>query len=778
MLLHARVLARRGARAVHCLGASAASSMANTLSTPSFFINKITTRFSSSSSSSSSSPGETLKSTFTADECVAYATKVPPERIRNFCIIAHIDHGKSTLADRLLELAGNIKHVENRMEGRVLDSLQIEQERGITIKAQSVTMVVEHGAGDAAAAAAATVGVGEEGSGNYNHPDVANGAYVLNMIDTPGHVDFSYEVSRSLAACQGAVLLVDCSQGVQAQTLANFYLALEADLTIVPVLTKTDLPHADVKGATEELITAFGVEREDILQCSAKTGTGVAALFDAIVRRISPPSIDDSTADTDAHNDEAAAASKAVDAAAPRAVAKHLPFRGLLFDSWYDIHRGVICLVYVTQGALVAGARIGSYHAEGRYETQEVGILTPGQSPVSALHQGMVGYVVAGIRSVRDAMLGDTLFAADKRKGGGDDAEGVVPLDGFEQSKPMVFAGLFPTDSGDFEELTVAIDKLLLTDASVVVHKENSDALGMGFRCGFLGMLHMNVFAERLDVEFASPVMMTAPSVPFQAVMKSDGEVVTIDAPSKFPDVVRVSEFREAIVRASVIAPTSEQGSMMELCGSHRGQLVDFSYLGASNQRVHLRYTMPLAEIVGDFYDRLKAVSSGYASFDYETAGFEKADLVKLVMCINKAPVDALSFVCPADKAASLGAFYARRLKESINRQNFEVILQAYVGSKSVARERVAPYRKDVLIKSGKTVGGGDESRKMKLINKQKEGKKRMKTIGRVEVGQDVFLSVMQSKPPSAGKGGGGGGGFASARGSTNKTGGKTNKHR
>jgi len=581
--------------------------------------------------------------------------------------------------------------------------------------------------------------------------DVRTGrSYLLNLIDTPGHVDFSYEVSRSLAACQGALLLVDASQGVQAQTLANYYTAADMDLDIVPVLSKIDLPHADPKAVGEEIQVAFDMDPASALPISSKQGLGIRSVFEAIIDRIKPPpSV----------------------APAEGAEATSVPLRALVFDSWFDVHRGVICLVKIVSGALRKHDKIASWHGEQEYDVHEVGLMTgKGQRESDALRTGQVGYVIAGVKTTGEVRLGETFFKVGTRKGtrhqaternasGGTDnlvtahlappggRSAIEPLPGFKPARSMVFAGLFPAGNADFEELNTAISKLLLTDPSVSVEKESSQALGLGFRCGFLGVLHMDVFSARLEQEYGAEVIITAPTVPYVAVM-TDGTRRKIDAPSKFPEAeeaVNVHHYEEPMVKATIIAPTSYLGDLVDLCNSARGVMEDMSHL--TTKRISLRYRLPLAEIVVDFYDRIKTISSGYASFDYDEAGMQECDVVKLDLRLNGEPVDALCVICDRSRAEIRGKRLTAKLKEKIDRQNFEVIIQAAIGtSKIISRERVAPYRKDVLTKSGKTVGGGDVTRKKKLLEKQKAGKKRAKAVGNVELNDEVFASVMKLK--------------------------------
>jgi translation elongation factor EF-4 len=550
-------------------------------------------------------------------------------------------------------------------------------------------------------------------------------------------------VSRSLAACEGALLLIDASQGVQAQTLANYYTAADADLDIIPVLSKIDLPHADIKSVGEQIQVAFDMDPSTALPISSKTGLGIDAVFQALIDRIKPPPPLPAGVDP-----------------------LSIPLRALVFDSWFDIHRGVICLVKIAGGSLRKGDKIAAYYGDETYDVQDVGLMMgKGMREVEALHTGQVGYLIAGVKNAKDVRLGETFYKVGTRKGlnrtqvqtsngtaenhaianlavGG--KASVEPLPGFKPARSMVFAGLFPAGEADFEGLKTALEKLCLNDASVQVEKESSQALGLGFRCGFLGVLHMDVFSSRLETDFGAPVIITAPTVPYEAVLK-DGTKLKVDSPSKFPEEYGVDHYLEPFVKATIIAPTTYLGDLVDLCNTHRGTLEEMVHL--TSTRISLRYRLPLSEIVVDFYDRIKTISSGYASFDYEECGYEVADIVKLDLRLNGEPVDALCVICDRSKAEGRARKLTAKLKEKIERQNFEVIIQAAIGSKVLARERIAPYRKDVLIKSGKTVGGGDQSRKKKLLEKQKAGKKRMKSIGDVEVGEEVFRSILHLGP-------------------------------
>ncbi|KKP35547.1 MAG: Membrane GTPase LepA [candidate division TM6 bacterium GW2011_GWF2_32_72] len=593
----------------------------------------------------------------------------PPERIRNFSVIAHIDHGKSTLSDRLLEYTGTL--TDRTKKEQFLDKLQVERERGITVKAQSASMFY-----------------------NYNGE-----AYLLNLIDTPGHVDFSYEVSRSLYACQGALLLVDAAQGVQAQTMANFYLAYEQDLKIIPVINKIDMAAANPEKVSHELTKLFDFEEEDIIKASAKAGIGIKTILDAIIERIPAPK------------------------ALPDA-----PTKALLFDSWYDDYKGVICLVELKDGSLKMGDEITLAQTGESYEVLEIGLMFPDQTPKEALYAGQVGYLVAGMKTVQEARVGDTIM---KKK------QPVKALPGFKPAKPVVFAGIYPVDNNDFDFLKDAIEKLTLNDASVSTEKKTSLALGLGFRCGFLGLLHMDVFKQRLEQEYNLSIIITAPSVLYKIDLTS-GKNIDVENPSDFPDPGTILQIFEPMIDATIIVPQKYLGGILKLCQDSRGRQLDLSYL--DEDRVILKYKLPLAEVATDFYDQLKSLSSGYASFDYEITAYEPSDLVKMDILINKAPVDALSTIVHKDKAYNIGRDMVEKLKKVIPRQLFEVVIQAAIGAKIIARERVAPLRKDVTAKCY----GGDISRKRKLLEKQKEGKKRMKQVGNIELPQEAFLTVLK----------------------------------
>jgi GTP-binding protein LepA len=591
--------------------------------------------------------------------------------VRNFSVIAHIDHGKSTLCDRILDLTGAIP--ERKMREQVLDSMDLERERGITIKASAVRV-------------------------NYA---ARNGrTYVFNIVDTPGHVDFTYEVSRSLAACEGAVLVVDASQGVEAQTIANAHLAIINDLEIIPVLNKIDLPNAHPERVADEIVQVVGLPAEHILAVSAKQGTGVPELMEAIVERIPPP-----TGDLQA------------------------PLRALVFDSKYDSYRGVITYVRVRDGALSPGMDIVLMSNGRKFEVQEVGVFRPHMTPVDQLTAGDVGYVIAGIKDVKDMRIGDTITRADHPATG--------PLAGYREPKPMVFCGLYTTEGEEFSTLRDALEKLRLNDASLQFQPESSPALGFGFRVGFLGLRHMDIIQERLEREFNLGLIASAPSVVYR-LTTLDGSVIEIDNPARLPKPNDIEKIEEPIVAATVLVPEEFVGACLDLCQERRGIYQEMTYAGT--QRVTLRYTLPLSEILLDFFDQLKSRTRGYASFDYEFAGFVEADLVKVDVLVNGEVLDALSFITHRERAYRRGKALVTKLKEVIQRQLFEVRLQAAIGSKVIASERIAPMRKDVIAKCY----GGDITRKRKLLERQKEGKKRMKQVGRVEIPQEAFLSVLK----------------------------------
>lgn len=593
------------------------------------------------------------------------------DRIRNFCIVAHIDHGKSTLADRLLEATRTVE--QRQMREQVLDSNELERERGITIKLHAVRM--EYRAAD-----------GE--------------LYELNLIDTPGHVDFTYEVSRSLAACEGAVLVVDASQGVQAQTLSNLFLAMDAGLEIIPVLNKIDLPGAEPERRRQELVDLLGVDPEEILLVSAKEGVGVDALLEAIVRKVPPPQ-----GDPDA------------------------PLRALIFDSYYDKYQGAVPQIRVVDGFVRPGMRITFGATDAVYEVDEVGYMRLGRFPLPELGPGQVGYLTAAIKRVSDTKVGDTILDADRR------AEEMLP--GYRDVKPMVFSGLYPTDSDQYEELRDALEKLKLNDASLFYEPETSKALGFGFRCGFLGLLHMEIIQERLEREFGLDLITTVPNVEYHVVL-TDGTVLAVENPTALPDRSKIDWIEEPYVRARILCPTEFIGNVQKLCHERRGEFRSMSYLDPT--RVEFVYELPLAEIILDFYDKLKGSTKGYASLDWEMLEYRRNDLVKLDMLINGDIVDAFSVIIHRDKAYEYGRAIAEKLKDLIPRQLFEVAIQAAIGSKIIARETIRPLRKNVTAKCY----GGDITRKRKLLEKQKEGKRRMKQVGTVEIPQEAFLAVLK----------------------------------
>ena len=590
--------------------------------------------------------------------------------IRNFSIIAHIDHGKSTLADRLLEFTGALS--DREMSEQVLDSMDLEKERGITIKLQAVRLM--HQAMD-----------GQE--------------YQLNLIDTPGHVDFSYEVSRSLAACEGALLIVDAAQGIEAQTLANIYLAMEQDLEIIPVINKIDLPSADPEGVKKELEEVLGIDPQDVVLTSAKTGEGTQEILEAIVKRIPPP----------------------VDNA-------ERPLRALIFDSLYDSYRGAIPYIRVVDGSIKKGNQIKMMSSGKTFEVNEVGIFTPAPKVVDQLKAGEVGFISASIKNVKDTRVGDTITTA---KDGADS-----PLPGYRKATPMVYCGLFPVDNANYEDLRDALERLQLNDASLIYEPENSVALGFGFRCGFLGLLHMEIIQERLEREYKIDLITTAPNVIYQ-VKTVDGAEINIDNPSNMPPVGEVESIVEPFVKATVMMPSNYVGAVMELCQEKRGAYESMEYL--SELRVMLTYSLPLSEIIFDFFDLLKSRTKGYASLDYELSGYRVTDLVKLDILIGGEIVDALSCIVHRDKAYYQGRNFTNKLKELIPRQMFEIPIQAAIGNKVIARVNIKALRKSVLDKCY----GGDISRKRKLLEKQKEGKKRMKQVGKVEIPQEAFMAVL-----------------------------------
>ena len=599
----------------------------------------------------------------------------PPELLRNFCIIAHIDHGKSTLADRMLQYTGVVDARD--MRAQYLDRMDIERERGITIKSQAVRMPWE----------------------------VDGTPYALNMIDTPGHVDFSYEVSRSLAACEGAVLLVDAAQGIEAQTLANLYLAMENDLHVIPVLNKIDLPAARPEKYAEELARLIGGDPGDCLRVSGKTGAGVVALLDTIVAQIPAP-----VGDADA------------------------PARAMIFDSVYDTYRGVVTYVRVVDGNLTPRERIVMMSTRATHEMLEIGVISPEPVPTKGLGVGEVGYLITGVKDVRQSRVGDTVTDAI--------APATKVLGGYRDPKPMVFSGLYPIDGSEYPALRDALDRLKLNDAALVFEPETSVALGFGFRCGFLGMLHLEIVRERLERESKLDLISTAPNVVYEVGME-DGSGFTVTNPSEFP-AGKVREVREPVVRATILAPSEYIGAIMELCQNRRGTLLGMDYL--SEERVEMRYSLPLAEIVFDFFDQLKSKTRGYGSLDYEPVSDQAADLVKVDILLQGETVDAFSAIVHKDKAYAYGVMMVGKLRKLIPRQQFEVPIQAAVGARVIARETISAMRKDVLAKCY----GGDITRKRKLLEKQKEGKKRMKTIGRVDVPQEAFIAALSSDPVDA----------------------------
>ncbi|HIS12726.1 MAG TPA: elongation factor 4 [Candidatus Onthocola stercoravium] len=586
-------------------------------------------------------------------------------KIRNFSIIAHIDHGKSTLADRILEITGAVSKRE--MKDQLLDSMDLERERGITIKLNAVKLEYK--------------------------------GYTINLIDTPGHVDFSYEVSRSLAACEGAVLVVDAAQGIEAQTLANLYLALDNDLTIIPVINKIDLPNANIPKVKQELIDVLGFKDEDIILCSAKTGEGVSDIIDAVIERIEPPKID-----------------------------KASPTRALIFDSYFDSYRGVILLVKVVEGKINVGDKIKMLATGGVFEVVELGAHTPKEVKYSSLESGEVGFIAASIKDISLISVGDTVTTLKNP------AE--EPLAGYKEMKPMVFSGIFPTEANRYEELKEALNKLKLNDAALSFEPETSEALGFGFRIGFLGLLHMDVIISRIDREFNIGIIATSPSVVYKVTL-TDGSQIEVDSPNKMPDKVKIEKIEEPYIYTSIIAPAEYVGPIMELCQNKRGIYKSIEYIDAT--RINVHYEIPLSEIVYDFYDKLKSTTKGYASFDYDICGYKESNLVKMDILLNGEVVDALSVIVHKDFAYSKGRAIVTKLRELIPRQMFQIPIQASIGSKVIARENISAMRKNVLSKCY----GGDVSRKRKLLEKQKEGKKRMKMVGAVEVPQEAFLAVL-----------------------------------
>lgn len=594
------------------------------------------------------------------------------KKIRNFCIIAHIDHGKSTLADRLIQMTGVL--TEREMQEQVLDNMDIERERGITIKAQAVRMVYK--AGD-----------GEE--------------YIFNLIDTPGHVDFNYEVSRSLAACEGAILVVDAAQGIEAQTLANVYLALEHDLEIIPVINKIDLPSAQPEHVKKEIEDIIGLDASDAPLISAKNGINIEQVLESIVEKIPHPDEDEDAT-----------------------------LRALIFDSFYDSYKGVIVYVRVREGSVKPGDAIRMMYTKKEFQVTEVGYFRPGQySPSDSLLAGDVGYIAASIKNVRDTRVGDTVTLADYPAD--------EPLPGYKKVNSMVFCGIYPADGAKYGDLRDALEKLQLNDAALIFEPETSVALGFGFRCGFLGLLHMEIVQERLEREYDLDLVTTAPSVIYK-ITKTDGETMDIDNPTNLPSMMQIEKMEEPIVKSTIMTPTEYVGGVMELAQERRGVYKDMTYI--DEKRVMLNYELPLNEIIYDFFDALKSRTKGYASFDYELMGYRESDLVKLDILLNNEIVDALSFIVHTEKAYARGRRIAEKLKDAIHRQQFEIPIQACIGGKIIARETVKAYRKDVLAKCY----GGDITRKKKLLEKQKEGKKRMRQVGSVEVPQEAFMSVLK----------------------------------
>ncbi|WP_284691991.1 translation elongation factor 4 [Clostridium zeae] len=593
------------------------------------------------------------------------------KHIRNFSIVAHIDHGKSTLADRLLETTGTL--TQREMEEQVLDNMELERERGITIKSQAARLVYRR----------------EDGE-----------EFILNLIDTPGHVDFNYEVSRSLAACEGAVLVVDATQGIQAQTLANCYLALDNNLEIVPVINKIDLPSARPEEIKQEIEDVIGIESHDAPLISAKTGLNIIDVLNSVIEKVPAPSGDEEA-----------------------------PLQALIFDSFYDSYKGVVSYVRVKEGTVKVGTKIKLMATNKVYEVTEVGVFTPGFMPISELRAGDVGYVTGSIKNVRDARVGDTITEADRPTS--------IALPGYKPAVPMVFSGIYPVDGAKYEELKEALEKLQINDAALSFEPETSVALGFGFRCGFLGLLHMEIIQERIEREFNLDIITTAPSVIYK-VIKTDGELIELTNPTNLPEPTEIDYMEEPIVKASIISPTEYVGPIMDLCQERRGKYIDMEYIETT--RVVINYEIPLNEIVYDFFDALKSRTKGYASLDYELKGYETSELVKLDILLNGDTVDALSMIVPKERAYHKGRGIAEKLKEIIPRQLFEIPIQAAVGSKIIARETVKAMRKDVLAKCY----GGDISRKKKLLEKQKEGKKRMRQVGSVEVPQEAFMSVLK----------------------------------
>ncbi|RMH22264.1 MAG: elongation factor 4 [Acidobacteria bacterium] len=594
------------------------------------------------------------------------------ETIRNFCIIAHIDHGKSTLADRLIQRCGAVE--ERRFRDQILDSMDIERERGITIKSNTITLP-------------------------YTAAD--GKTYQLNLIDTPGHVDFSHEVRRALMSCEGALLVVDASQGVEAQTVANLYLALEHDLEIIPVINKIDLPAADVDRAREEIDRDLGLDPFEAVLCSAKEGTGIDDVLEAIVSRLPPPK-----------------------------GSPHNPTQALIFDAQYDAYRGVVMLCRVMEGRIAPGDEIRLMHTGKDYEVEEVGTLRLERIRTSGLEAGQVGYVIAGVKSVRDIEVGDTITLANR--------PAAAPLPGYQPAKPVVFSSIYPISTDDYEDLTKALEKLVLNDAALTYEKDSSAALGFGFRCGFLGLLHLEVVQERLEREYGLSLLLSAPSVRYRVLLET-GEEIYVDNPSYFPDPSTIKSTWEPYIKASILMPDRYIGPVMELCRERRGEEPQFNYLAVG--RVELTSEMPLAEVLFDFYDRLKSVTQGYGSFDYEMLDYRETRLVKVDILVNGEPVDALAQLTHEDRARQRALHYCEKLAETIPRQQFKIAIQGAIGGKIIARTTISAYRKDVTAKCY----GGDVTRKRKLLEKQREGKKRMKMVGAVEIPQSAFLAVLKT---------------------------------
>jgi GTP-binding protein LepA len=595
------------------------------------------------------------------------------KQIRNFSIIAHIDHGKSTLSDRLIQLTGIVS--ERDMKEQMLDTMDIERERGITIKSQTVSLPY----------------TAEDGT-----------EYLLNLIDTPGHVDFSYEVSRALKSCEGALIIVDATQGVEAQTLANLYLAMELNLTILPVINKIDLPSAEVEWVKNQIEEDLGLDGENALQVSAKTGQGVDQLFPAVVAAIPPPAVD-----------------------------KDNRFKALIFDSHYDSFRGTIVHFRIFDGTIKKGDTILFMQNDSQYKVEEVGLFQIKRIPQKSLYGGQVGYLIAGIKNISDVKIGDTITMADRPC--------ARPVGGFREPTPVVFSSMYPVASDDYAELTEALERLKLNDASLIYEKDSSAALGFGYRCGFLGLLHLEVVQERLEREYDISLILTSPSVQYE-ITTTDGQVDIIDNPVNYPDPAEISKIREPFIKATIIVPDRYMGNVMQVCHEFRGVSKTYQYL--TSNRMEMKFELPLAEVVYEFYDRLKSVTQGYGSFDYEIAGYQETDLVKLDFLINGERVDALSILIHKDKAEARARIACKKLREEIPRQQFKIPIQGAIGGKIIARETVSAFRKDVTAKCY----GGDISRKRKLLEKQKKGKKRMKMVGSVEIPQSAFLSVLKSE--------------------------------